>query len=123
MSWDTCLWVWEDWEQGPGHRAPLSRYPEQWVMGLNPVTHRGRFGLRLSSRMSTPAGMTPSFTLADRLMVTFDPAMPHSISGLHLNPQDPAGKQRQERFPAAQECCEGREVHYRQIATCSDNNS
>lgn len=66
--------------------------------------------------------MTLSFTASDRLMVTLNPAMPHSVSRLDLNPQVPAGKQRQERFPAAQECCEGREVRYRQIAACSDSN-
>jgi len=67
--------------------------------------------------------MALSFTPADRLMVIFNPAMPHSISGLDLSPHVPAGKQKQESFPAAQECCEGREVHYRQIATCLDSNS
>lgn len=37
---NTCFWVWEPWEQGPGHRAPLSHCPEQWGMGLNPHTIR-----------------------------------------------------------------------------------
>lgn len=100
-AWNPCLWVWEPWEQGSGHRAPLSL----WVTDQNLHTAReNRF--KLSPWISIPAGNTLSFTPADRLMVTLNPAVPQPTSGLDLNPLVPAGKQRQERFLVVQECCE-----------------
>lgn len=107
------------WAQG----SPLA-LPSAVGYGSEPPHHPRGFGLKLSSFffLQAPAGLTLSFSPADRLMVPFTSAMPCSISGVDLNPQVPAGKQRQEHFPAAQECCKGREVHYRQIAMCSDSN-
>ena len=72
---------------GAGTRAqgsPLT-LPRAVGYGSEPPHHHGGIGLRLSSWMSAPAGTTLSFTPADRPMVTFNPAMPHSISGLDLN--------------------------------------
>lgn len=76
-AWNPCLWVWEPWEQGSGHRAPLSL----WVTDQNLHTVReNRF--KLSPWISIPAGNTLSFTPADRLMVTLNPAVPQPTSGL-----------------------------------------
>lgn len=124
VSWaagNTCFWFWEPWEPGPGHRAPshTAQSGGLWVWTHTPS---GRVELCLSL-MSAPAGPALSFSPTDRLMVTFSPAVPHSISELDLNSQVSAGKERQEQFPAAQECCEGRQVHYRQIAMFSDSDS
>lgn len=96
-----CLWVWEAWEHGFGHRASLS----QWGTEQNLHTIReNRF--RFSSWITVPAGNTLSSIPADRLMVTLNPAVPQPISGPDLNPQVSAGKQRQEQFLDVQECCE-----------------
>lgn len=71
------------WAQGS-----LSHCPEWWAMGLNPHTTR----VLCLSLMSAPAGPTQSFSPTDRLMVTFNAAVLHSISELDLNPQVSAGK-------------------------------